>query len=72
MKQWAANGEKKDDERYAQFGELSEQGEQRCSERSVVCIRDTEDCQTGESCSSQGVKEQRQRKYFVMASGDRR
>ena len=66
MNRWAAYaGEKKDDQRYAQFGELSEQGEQRCSERFVVCIRDTEDSQTGESCSSQAVKKQRQRKLFL-------
>ena len=66
MNRWAAYaGEKKDEERYAQFWELSEQGEQRCSERFVVCLRDTEDSQTGENCSGQGVKDQRQRNEFL-------
>ena len=44
------------------FMKLSEQGEQRCSETSVVCLGDTEDCKKEESCNNQDVKEQRQRK----------
>ena len=44
-----------------QFGELPGQGKQRCFEVSAVCLRDTEDSQTGENFSSQGVKDQRQR-----------
>ena len=61
MNQRAANGVKQDEERYGYFGELSGQGEQHCFEFFVVCLRDTEDSQTGENCSSQGVKEQKQR-----------
>ena len=36
---------------------LSEQGEQRCSEPSVVCLGDAEDSQKEESCNNQDVKE---------------
>ena len=43
------------------FRKLSEQGEQRCSEPSVVCLGDTEDSQKEESCNNQDVKEQRKR-----------
>ena len=50
--QWAASGEKQDEERYDQFLELSRQGEQRCFELFVVCLIGTEDSQTGENCSS--------------------
>ena len=39
----------------------SEQGEQRCSEPSVVCLEDIDDSQKEESCNNQDVKEQRQR-----------
>ena len=54
MNQWAANGGKQEEERYGQFWELSGQGEQRCSELFEVCLRDSEDCQTGENCRSHG------------------
>ena len=39
----------------------------------VACLIDTEDSQTGENCSSQGVKEQRQRQEFAwhLRTGDR-
>ena len=60
MNQWAASGEKQD-ERYGQFWKFSGQGEQRCFELFVVSLRDTADRQTGENCSSQGMKEQRQK-----------
>ena len=61
MNQWGANGERQDEERYGQFWELSGQGEQCCFELFAVCLtlRDTEDSQTGENCSNQGMKEQR-------------
>ena len=39
----------------------SEQGEQRCSEPSVVCLGDNEDSQKEDSCNNQDVKEQSQR-----------
>ena len=48
-----------------QFWEFSGQGKQRCFELFVVCIRDTENSQTGENCSSQGVKEQREKQWFL-------
>ena len=35
--------------------------QQRCFELFAVCLRDTEDSQPGENCSSEGVKEERQR-----------
>ena len=38
------------------FMKLSEQGEQRCSEPSVVCLGDTENIQKEESCNNQDVK----------------
>ena len=60
MNQWVTNGEKQDEDRYGQFWKLLGQGEQRCFELFVVRLRDTEDRQTGENCSSQGVKEPRQ------------
>ena len=41
--QWASNEEKQDEEKCVPFQKLSEQGEQRCSEPSVVCLGDTED-----------------------------
>ena len=53
MNHWATNGEKQDEERYDQFWEFSGQGKQRCFELFVVCIRDTENSQTGANCSSQ-------------------
>ena len=59
--QWASNEEKQDEEKCVPFQKLSEQGEQRCSEPSVVCLGDTEDCQKEESCDNQDMKEQRQR-----------
>ena len=40
VKQWAANGEKPEMERYGQFGELHGQGEQRSFEHSVVCLKE--------------------------------
>ena len=39
----------------------SQQGKQHCSEPSVVCLGDTEDSQTEESCNNQDVKEEKQR-----------
>ena len=45
MNQWAASGEKQDEERYGQFWELSSEGEQRCFE-------DTKDSQAGETDAS--------------------
>ena len=41
--------------------ETLQQGEQRCSEPSRVCLGDTEDSQKEESFNNQDVKEQRQR-----------
>ena len=58
MNRWAASGEKQE-ERYGQFWELSEQSEQRRFEPSVVFLyfifRDIEYSQTGENCNSQGI-----------------
>ena len=65
MNQWAANGKRQDENRHGQLWELSGQGEQHCFELFVICLRDTEGSQTGENCSSQGVKEQRQRRDFL-------
>ena len=59
MNQLAANEEKQDEEKCGPFQKLSEQGEQHCSEPSVVCLGDTEDIQKEESCNNQDVKEQR-------------
>ena len=61
VNQWATNEKKQDEEKCGQFQKLLEQGEQRCSEPSVVCLGDTEDIQKEESCSNQDVKKQRQR-----------
>ena len=41
--------------------ETLQQGEQRCSEPSRVCLGDTEDSQKEERCNNQDVKEQKQR-----------
>ena len=65
MNHWATNGEKQDEERYGQFWEFSGQGKQRCFELFVVCIRDTENSQTGANYSSQDLKEQRQKQQFL-------
>ena len=62
VNQWATNEEKQGEEKCGPFKKLSEQGEQRCSEPSVVCLGDTEDIQNEESCNNQDVKEQRQRR----------
>ena len=43
MNQWANNEEKQDEEKCGPFQKLSKQGEQRCSEPSVVCLGDTQD-----------------------------
>ena len=72
MNQWAANGEEQDEEKCGQVWELTGQGEQRCVEAFVLCLTDTEGSQTGEICSSQGVKNQGQRQEFSAASVDRR
>ena len=61
VNQWATNEEKQDQEKCGPFQKLSEQGEQRCSEPSVVCLGDTEDSQKEESCDHLHVKEQTQR-----------
>ena len=64
VNQWATNEEKQDEEKCGPFQKLSEQGEQRRSESSVVCLGDTEDSQKTkqkESFHNQDVKEQRQR-----------
>ena len=45
VNQWATNEEKQDEDKCGPFEKLSEQGEQRCSEPSVVCLGDTEDSQ---------------------------
>ena len=39
------------------FKKLLEQGEQRCSQPSVVCLRDTEDSQKEDSCNNEDGKE---------------
>ena len=62
VNQWATNEEKQDEENCGPFQKLSEQGEQRCSEPSVVCVGVTEDSQREEGCNNQDVKEQRQRR----------
>ena len=38
VNQWATNEEKQDEEKCGPFQKLSGQGEQRCSELSVVCL----------------------------------
>ena len=60
MNQWATNEEKPGEEKCGLFYKLLGQGEQRCSESSVVCLGDTEDSQKEESSNNQDVKEQRQ------------
>ena len=50
----------------------SEQGEQRCSEPSVVCLGDIDDSQKEESCNNQDVKEQKAETRVFLASVDRR
>ena len=73
MNQWAASGEKPDEERRGQFCELSGQGGQCCFELFAVCLQDTEDSRTGANGSSRGIKEQRQRETRVtVESADRR
>ena len=47
--QWATNEENQDSEKYGQLWKLSGQGEQHCSEPSVICLGDSEDSQRGES-----------------------
>ena len=42
MNQWATNEEKQDEDRCGQFLKLSGQGEQRCSETSVLCLEEEE------------------------------
>ena len=59
MNQWATNEEKRDEEKCGPFQKLSEQGKQRCSEPSVVCLGDTEDSHKEESCINGDVKDQR-------------
>ena len=66
MNHWAAIGEKSDEERCGQFCELSGQGGQCCFELFAVCLKDTEDSQTGKNGSSRGIKEQRQRETRLM------
>ena len=61
VNQWATNEEKQDEEKCGPSQKLSEQGEQRCCEPSVVCLGNIEDSQKEESCNNQDVKEQRQR-----------
>ena len=41
VNQWATTEEKQDGEKCDPFQKLSEQGEQRCSEPSVVCVGNT-------------------------------
>ena len=60
----ATNEEKQDVEKYGPFQKLSGQGEQCCSEPSVVCLGDTEDSQKEESCNNLDVKELRQRQKY--------
>ena len=70
MNQWAASGEKQDEERYGQFWKLSGQGEQRCFELFAACLINTEDSsRTGENCRSQGAKEQKQEQEFCGICG---
>ena len=75
MNQWATNEEMQDEEKCGPFQELSEQGEQRCSEPFVVCLGDTEDSNNNkkESCNTQDVKEQRQRQeslWYLLTEDD--
>ena len=57
----ATKEEKQDQEGMWSVLEFSGQGEQRCSDPSVVCLGDTEDSQKGESCNNQDSKEQKQK-----------
>ena len=50
--QWAANGD------MVSFCELSGQSKQ-CFEFTVVCFVENDDSQTGQNCSSQGIKQDR-------------
>ena len=61
VNQWATNEEMQDEEKCGPFQKLSGQGEQRCSETSVVCLGDIEVSQKEESYNNLDVKEQRQR-----------
>ena len=61
MNQWATNEEKQDEEKCGPFQKFSEQGEQRCSEPSVLCLEDTQDSQKEESCNNQDVKKNKGR-----------
>ena len=54
------------------FRNTENNGEQCCFEHLVVCFRDTEDSQTGENCSSQGLKEQRQKLVWHLWTEDGR
>ena len=71
VNQWATNEDKPGEEICGPFSELSGRGEQRCSEPSVVCLRDTEDSQKEESRNNQDVKEQRQRRVFCGTCGQK-
>ena len=51
--------------KYKMVGELSWQGEQRWFKLFAALLRDSEDSQTGENCSSQGVNEQKQKQEFL-------
>ena len=52
--------------------ELAGQGEQHCFELFVVCLRNTEDSQTGENRSSQVGKRTKAETRIFVASVDRR
>ena len=71
MNQWATNEEKKDEEKCGPFQKLTGQGEQLCSEPSVVCLGDNEDSRKEKSCNNLDVKTKAETKVFV-ASVDRR
>ena len=49
VNRWATNEEEHDEEKCGPFQKLSGQGEQRCSEPSLVCLGGTEDSQKEES-----------------------
>ena len=70
MNQWATNEEKM--RRNVVSFRNSKQGEQRCSEPSVVCLGDTEDIQKEKSCNNQDVKEKKAETRVFVASVDRR
>ena len=68
--QWAKNEEKQDGKNCGQFYKFSGQGEQSCSEPSVLClIGSTEDSQKRKSYNDQDVKEQRQRQESLWHLG---